>query len=107
MISLSALQTANLGDTLRVIAYKELDATNATTFRDQTRAALLDGHLCLEVDLTQTRFVDSSGLGALIALYKTMCARNGRLRLLQPTEAVRQMLELTRMQRLFEIVAAA
>jgi len=86
-----------------VIGFAELDATNSALFRDQTRAALTEGQDCLEVDLSRTRFVDSSGLGALIALYKTMCARNGKLRILHPTEAVQQMFELTRMQRLFEI----
>ena len=99
-----SLTTAAAGITLRVIGFSELDATNSILFRDQARAALTPDQNCLEVDLSKTRFVDSSGLGALIALYKTMCARGGKLRLLNPTDTVRQMLELTRMQRLFEIV---
>ena len=102
-VSESEPQPSCSGSTLRVIGFTELDAANSNLFRDQNRAALTPSQTLLEVDLSRTRFVDSSGLGALIALYKTMCARNGKLRLLQPTPAVRQMLELTRMQRLFDI----
>lgn len=98
-------EPSSTGTTLRVVGFAELDAANSNFFRDQTRAALTPTQTSLEVDLSRTRFVDSSGLGALIALFKTMCARNGKLRLLRPTPAVRQMLELTRMNRLFEITS--
>ena len=95
--------TESRGDTLRLSGFGELNAGNATAFRDEARAALTDRQTCIEVDLSQTRFVDSSGLGALISLYKTMCTRSGKIRLVNPTEPVNQLLELTRMHRLFEI----
>ena len=44
------------------------------------------------------------GLGALISLHKTTCTRNGLVRLLNPTPPVQQLLDLTRMHRIFEIV---
>ena len=31
----------------------------------------------IDVDLSQTTFLDSCGLGTLVALYKTACSRNG------------------------------
>jgi anti-sigma B factor antagonist len=49
-------------------------------------------------------FLDSCGLGALISLHKTACTRNGAVRLLNPTPPVQQILELTRLHRVFEIV---
>jgi len=49
--------------------------------------------------------VDSSGLGALFALYRATAQRNGViLRLLNPRPEIQQLLELTQMQQLFEIV---
>jgi len=48
--------------------------------------------------------VDSCGLGALVALHKTAAARGGVLRLINPTPPVQQILELTRMHRIFEII---
>jgi anti-sigma B factor antagonist len=91
------------GDTLRISEVKELGAAVAAAFRDHARAALSDEQRNIEVDLSQTTFVDSAGLGALIALHKTACSRDGAVRLLCPQPQVRQLLELTRMHRLFEI----
>jgi len=91
------------GDTLRVSEIKELGAAVATAFRDRARAALGGDQRNIEVDLSQTTFVDSAGLGALIALHKTACSRQGGVRLLDPQPQVQQLLELTRMHHLFEI----
>jgi anti-sigma B factor antagonist len=92
------------GETLAITGLKELAAANSQAFRDQVRGALTEEQRNVEIDLSQMMFIDSCGLGALIALHKTVCARQGQVRLLNPTPPVRQILELTRMQRIFEIV---
>ena len=91
-------------DTLVLSDIKELGAANADDFRDQVRAALKETHKNIELDLAQTTFVDSCGLGAIIALHKNACSRQGRLRLLNPQPAVQQILDLTRMNRILEII---
>jgi len=98
------LQTT--GNTLRISAVKELSATTANSFRDEARRAFEEGQLNIEVDLSQTATVDSCGLGALVGLHKTAAARGGTLRLLNPNPAVQQILELTRMHRIFEVIRA-
>jgi len=90
--------------TLLITDIPELTATNSSGCRDEARAALRSEVTTLDIDLAETRFVDSSGLGALISLHKTMCARQGTVRLLNPRPAVLQILELTRLHRVFEIV---
>jgi len=92
------------GDTLSVGGVKELSAANANAFRDQVRGSLADKLKNIDIDLSQTMFLDSCGLGALISLHKTACTRSGRVRLLNPTPPVQQILELTRLHRVFEIV---
>ncbi len=92
------------GETVSITGLKELAAANWQSFRDQVRAALTDEQKNIEIDLSQMMFIDSCGLGALISLHKTACAREGQVRLLHPTPPVRQILELTRMHRIFEIV---
>ena len=92
-----------LGETLNVSGIKELGASNSQNFRDEIKAAL-SGEKNIDIDLSETTFVDSCGLGALISLHKTTCNRNGAVRLLNPTPPVQQLLELTRMHRIFEIV---
>jgi anti-sigma B factor antagonist len=92
------------GETLNVSGIKELGAANSQLFRDEVRGALGDEQKNIEIDLSETMFVDSCGLGALISLHKATCNRNGTVRLLNPTPPVQQILELTRMHRIFEIV---
>ncbi len=93
------------GNNLRVSDIPELTAVNSGSFRDEVRAALEPAPEVIEIDLAKTRFMDSSGLGALFALYRTTGQGTGTiLRLLNPTPEIQQLLELTQMQQLFEIV---
>ena len=94
------------GDTLCVSGVRQLGAANASSFRDWVREAMSAGGRNLDIDLAQTTFLDSCGLGALVALHKTVRGRSGTLRLLHPQPPVQQLLELTRMDQLFEIVKA-
>ncbi|MBL9126847.1 MAG: STAS domain-containing protein, partial [Verrucomicrobiales bacterium] len=73
------------------------------SFREQTRAALRDHHTRIDFQVAETRCLDSSGLGARFALHKTLSARGGHIRILNPPPQVQQILELTRMHRIFEI----
>jgi anti-sigma B factor antagonist len=93
------------GERLCVSEIPELTAVNSADFRDEVRSALRDSSAVIEIDLSQTRFVDSSGLGALFALYRTAAKREGTaLRLLNPIPEIEQLLELTQMHHLFEVV---
>ena len=91
---------------LRVTGLTELNASNAAAFRDQARAALQPNHTRLDLDFAQLRFLDSSGLGALLSLHKILRTQGGILKLLNPSAAVTQLIELTRLHRVFEIVHA-
>lgn len=92
------------GPKLLVSGITELSTATAAAFRDETRAALTPQTTMVEVDLSETRFLDSSGLGALIALHKLLTPRGGALRILKPTPLARQILELTRLHRILEII---
>jgi anti-sigma B factor antagonist len=90
--------------TVVVSGLSELVAANAAATRDAIRAALSSACRQLDIDLSATTFLDSSGLGALLALHKTLTLQQGRVRLLNPAPNVQQILELTRLHRVFEIV---
>lgn len=92
------------GQTLRVSAVHQLGAANAHAFREGVRDALDDTQKDIDIDLSATTFLDSCGLGALVALHKTASGRKGTVRLLNPPPPVQQLLELARMDRLLEIV---
>ncbi len=97
------LQNPNSQTTL-VTGLLELVAANAAQVRDEIRAALPSTTVCLDLDLSAMTFLDSSGLGTLISLHKTLRSRNGTVRLIKPAPNVQQILELTRLHRVFEIV---
>lgn len=93
------------GENVTVSEIPELTAVNSGQFRDRLGSALPRQARLIEIDLSQTSFVDSSGLGALFALYRS--AGNGHgatLRLVNPAPEIQQLLELTQMRQLFEIV---
>jgi len=74
------------------------DAKLAPSFREQVTelAKTVDAHLVL--DLTNVRFMDSSGLGAVMAGYKML--RGKKLSVVNPQRAVKELLKLTRMDQL-------
>jgi anti-sigma B factor antagonist len=97
------------GDILGISDIEELGAANSEAFRRQVRAAIPASALrAIEIDLSKTEFVDSCGLGALIAVQKWASSHNGNgavpVRLLNPPLSVQQVFELTRLHRIFEIV---
>jgi anti-sigma B factor antagonist len=92
------------GDTVSIGEIRELGAENCQAFRDQVQSALPDQCRNIDVDLSETRFLDSCGLGALISLRKTASRRNGTVRLLNPSPRVRLLFDVTRMHHVFEIV---
>jgi anti-sigma B factor antagonist len=61
----------------------------------------------LVVDLAGVEAVDASGLGALVGLEKWARHTGMKVRLLNPSRYLRELLQLTRLERIFEIVPAA
>src|SRR6266567_6533096 len=100
------MKIQNQKDALRISEIEELSNVTAKSFRDEVQAALPPSVKQIEIDLSQTSFMDSCGLGALAGLYRTVSGPNTEpiVRLFNPTAPLQQLLELTRMNRLFEIV---
>jgi len=100
------MKIQNQKDALRISEIEELSTVTAKSFRDEVQAALPPSVKQIEIDLSQTSFMDSCGLGALAGLYRTASGPNTEpiVRLFNPTAPLQQLLELTRMNRLFEIV---
>ena len=87
---------------LRVVGLPELTAANCNEVRKKV-CSVLNGHSVIEVDLSQTAFIDCAGLGALIAVRNQTHGRKGVVRLLNPTAPVQQLLDFMRAGRIFEI----
>lgn len=57
-------------------------------------------------DMAATSFIDSLGMAALVSGMKTVRTRGGDFYIVNPGEVVRVLLELTRMDGVFHIVAS-
>ena len=90
-------------DALRISGVRELNAANAFVLEKMVSAARTSNAKDIELDLSETFALDSSGLGALIALRNAAERPGGVLRLVNPTPLARRILELTRLHRVLEI----
>lgn len=92
---------------LIMVRETRLDAHNSGELKTQMLSLFEQGKNNLLVDLQEVRFVDSSGLGALVSGFKNASARNGSLKLCGLQPQVKSMFELTRLHRVFEIFSGA
>ncbi|PLX75856.1 MAG: anti-anti-sigma factor [Desulfuromonas sp.] len=98
------LQTEDKGVAVLLTLNEErLDAHNSGDLKTQMLKLFEQGKNNLVVDMQAVRFVDSSGLGALVSGFKNASSRNGSLKLTGLQLQVKSMFELTRLHRVFEI----
>lgn len=79
-----------------------LDASNVHAFREGMQQRMKE-ETRVVLDMAQMKFVDSSGLGALIACLRETNSRKGDFRLCAMSRSVRSLFELMRMHRVFSI----
>ena len=98
------LTSESRGDIL-IISFAEegsLEASNVIDFREAVMGLLKEGDKVV-LDLGNVNFMDSSGLGAIVALGKSLAEGGGELKLANITPQVRTVFELTRLHQAFEI----
>ena len=78
-----------------VAAPMEIDITSADDLQAALVAAAAHGHGTFVVDLSLTRFCDSSGLHALVAAHRRAQAAGGEVLLVVPDTAVLRVLAIT------------
>ncbi|MBX3082889.1 MAG: STAS domain-containing protein [Anaerolineae bacterium] len=82
-------------------APSRLDAVYAPTLRNDVALAAQAGVTVLIVDFTDTVFIDSSGMAALVSGHKAMRQKNGRFVLANVHGGAREIFDLTRMDLVF------
>ncbi|WP_420344294.1 STAS domain-containing protein [Paenirhodobacter sp.] len=97
------LSAEALGDALIVhIGEERIDAAIAIRFKDRMREVTIQPAPRVILDMSRVTFLDSSGLGALVAVMKFLApARRLELASLRPN--VQKVLNLTRMDTVFRI----
>ena len=69
----------------------------------QVQELLTNGCRFFVLNLEKVDYIDSSGLGQLIAIWTSVRTKNGNLILLHPTVHVRRLLTTTRLQVVFDV----
>jgi anti-anti-sigma factor len=93
------------GDTLNVSEIRELATATANSFRFELNAALSEGVKNIDLDLSQTTFVDCGGLGVLVAIRNKASHGQGTatIRLLNPPKPLRHIVSMMKMSEVFPI----
>lgn len=81
----------------------ELDALTTPELRPTLDAVVRDGPREVTVDLSDLRLIDSSGVGALVSLFKRIRANGGSIRFVGVTEQPRVIFKLLRLDVVFGI----
>lgn len=84
---------------------ERIDAHNSAELKEYLLDMIEGGESHIIVQLKKVRFIDSSGLGALLFGHKHMAAKSGQFILSNIQTQVLSMFELTRLTRVFEIYA--
>jgi anti-sigma B factor antagonist len=82
---------------------ERLDSDNVADFKAKTSEFLQTGGSGIVIDFSNTKFIDSIGLGALVSVLKSTTQINMKIMLCSLSPQVRQIFELTRLYRLFDI----
>jgi anti-sigma B factor antagonist len=95
--------TERNGVTILSLRADRLDAHNSDMVKDELKLLYAGDAKKVLVDLGEVRFIDSSGLGALVSGFKNAVSSRGRLALSGLQAQVVTMFELTRLNRVFDI----
>ena len=96
-------QTTTYPDLIVVhLCETRIDAAGAIDFKERMRDYTQDPKLRVMLDLSQVGFIDSSGLGAVVAVRKSL-GPDRQLELARLTPAVQKVFRLTRMDSVFTI----
>jgi len=91
-------------DNLQVVSVHDsrIDAAVALEFKEAMRTTTEGGSETVVLDLSEVQFIDSSGLGAIVASMKHM-GQSRKLALAGLTPTVEKVFRLTRMDSVFSV----
>jgi anti-anti-sigma factor len=95
------------GDCVTLRLSGEVDLNTAQSMREAALDAMRHHGTNLRIDLSGVTFLDSTGLEVLLATRRRATLEGGQLHLVDPTQAVMRVLEVTGIKHLFEIAGAS
>jgi len=81
------------------LAYEE----GTRGLREAVSAAVADGPRSCLLDLRNVTYLDSGGVGLLVAMFRHVTRRGGQFKLLSPSAPARRVLGISQLTRVFDI----
>ncbi|HVU60378.1 MAG TPA: STAS domain-containing protein [Mycobacteriales bacterium] len=89
-----------------VHVYGEVDVAGAPVLREALISVLAEPCSHLIVDLSGVDFLDSTGIGVIVAAHTRALAQNGRFSAVVTTTAVRKVLQITGLLRAWRVTGS-
>jgi anti-sigma B factor antagonist len=74
-----------------------------TPFKDHVDALVARGRTKLVLDLAGVTYIDSAGLGMLVAKYVSLHRQGGDMKLVHPTPRCEELMRITHLRDVFEV----
>jgi anti-sigma B factor antagonist len=76
---------------------------SSMALRDKLRELAAENHTRILLNLGDVSYIDSSGIGELVAGFTTLANRGGVLKLLNLTKRIKDLLQITKLYTVFEV----
>jgi len=82
---------------------KDFTVDEVAVFREEIKKLIEEGKKDFIFDFSKCNFIDSTGLGELVSIYKKCAEKGGGIKLKSLRPEVEKLFKLTRLDRVFEI----
>lgn len=86
-----------------VKAAGEIDAFTAPKLREELAALVDEKNKVITIDLKDVSYLDSTGLGVFVGLFKQLKNNGGELRLIEMSERLKRLFQITGLSHVMEI----
>src|SRR5690349_8996044 len=100
---LRVTQRTARGVTVFTLAGRLVYDDGTRMLREVITTAVADGPLKCLLDLEQITYLDSGGVGLLVAMFRHVTRRGGQFKLLRPSPPARRVLGISRLTAVFDI----
>ena len=88
-----------------VQAHGEIDLQQSPAFHQVLVGLCAEKPKRLIIDLSEVNYIDSSGVGSLVEVFRRLKKEGNKLILVNPSERVQSVLEITKLDQFFAVVA--
>ncbi|CAM5188093.1 Anti-sigma factor antagonist OS=Ureibacillus acetophenoni OX=614649 GN=SAMN05877842_111150 PE=3 SV=1 [Ureibacillus acetophenoni] len=90
-------------DLVKVFIKGEIDTFTAPKLRNKLESIKIIPNRLIELDLSKVVYMDSTGLGVIVACYKKVVHENGNLRLFGLSDRLKRLFSITGLSGLMDI----